>query len=339
MAVAELSEITEQSTSEDVAAYAEQVAKEVAEERAGEPEKKGDAQIASEHANTKQPAHKETPAEKKSGRDDTAEVDDDSENAEVSDQGDDAGPEWFDDDLKAEITAYGIDEKELADYGSREEVERALRLFDKAALDAGRKAMAESETEQEATTRSKDGRFQKKEPEEEETERQSPKGEFTLPNEDMWDEDVAEGVKSVVSHFESRFAALESRFAEEAAIAEERTFDNFVDKLGHAELFGETGKETKEELQRRGDLIVAVKAQQIGLQQLGRPTDLDQSLVNRVARMVFAEELGKKDIKKRTRKITRQSNGRQGGGATRPSDPREDLRDEADRLYQELNRA
>jgi hypothetical protein len=52
--------------------------------------------------------------------------------------------------------------------------------------------------------------------------------------------------------------------------------------------------------------------------------------------MVFAEDLGKKDLKNRTRKISRQSNGRQGGGATRPQDPREDPRDEADRLYKEL---
>jgi hypothetical protein len=92
-------------------------------------------------------------------------------------------------------------------------------------------------------------------------------------------------------------------------------------------------------VERREDLLVAVKAQQIGLQQLGRPTELNELLVNRVARMVFAGELGKKDLKQRTRKISKQSNGRQGGGATRPQDPREDPRDHFDRLYRELERA
>jgi hypothetical protein len=86
-------------------------------------------------------------------------------------------------------------------------------------------------------------------------------------------------------------------------------------------------------------LLVAVKAQQIGLQQLGRPTELNELLVNRVARMVFAGELGKKDLKQRTRKISRQSNGRQGGGATRPQDPSEDPRDQFDRIYREMERA
>jgi len=74
------------------------------------------------------------------------------------------------------------------------------------------------------------------------------------------------------------------------------------------------------------------------MQQLGRPAELNESLVGRVARMVFAEDLGKKDLKNRTRKISKQSNARQGGGATRPSDPREDPRDEAERLYKELER-
>ena len=81
------------------------------------------------------------------------------------------------------------------------------------------------------------------------------------------------------------------------------------------------------------------KAQQIGLERLGRPTEMNESLVNRVARMVFAEDLAKKDLKQRTRKITRQSNARQGGGVTKPQDPREDPRAEFDRLYRELERA
>jgi hypothetical protein len=63
---------------------------------------------------------------------------------------------------------------------------------------------------------------------------------------------------------------------------------------------------------------------------------MSESLINRVARMVFADELGKKDIKSRTNRISRQSNGRMGGGATRPTDPPESPRDWADKLYKEL---
>ena len=109
-----IAELTEESTSEEISAHVEQVVQEVKEERAGEtPEKKGDAQIASEHASTKQPADNETPPAETNSGSETADVDtDESETtAEVEDQGEESGREWFDDDLKAEIAAYGIDEK------------------------------------------------------------------------------------------------------------------------------------------------------------------------------------------------------------------------------------
>jgi hypothetical protein len=346
-------ELTAASGKDEVAAYVEEVVAEVAAERAGEKPGKSDAQIVAEQSTAKKPPESpdKTPtAEKPSGDDDTAEVE-----AEAKGQGDETGKEeasWLDDDLKAEVAANGIDEKELADFASREELERALRLFDKSALDAGRKALAESADKEktpepeEATGRARgeDGKFLPKEGKAKEG-----RYEVSLKGEDdpegFDNRLVAELGKmrdyyeSRLEVLESRFQAAESRFLEADARAEEERFDTLVDSLGHADLFGKTGSENPKELQRRQDLIVAVKAQQIGLERLGRPTELNESLVNRVARMVFAEDLAKKDLKQRTRKISKQSNGRQGGGVTRPQDPREDPRAEADRLYRELERA
>jgi len=309
------SELNEQSTTEEVNEYVEQVVKDVEAERAGT--EKDDSQITNEHADNE---HKTPVAEDLSGDDDSADVEDKGEQAEES---------WLDDDVKAEAAAYGIEESELADFASREELDRALRLFDKSAMEAGRKAMAEEEEQ----ARNEKGQFQKKE----EPKSEPKEGQYEVSlDKDAYDEEIVSEFAKMRDHYETRLDALESHFADAEAAAEERHFDNLVDSLGHADLFGKTDKENKAQLQRRQDLMVAVKAQQIGLQQLGRPTDLDKALVNRVARMVFAEELGKKDLKKRTRKISKQSNGRQGGGATRPQDPREDPRDEADRLYREL---
>jgi hypothetical protein len=149
----------------DAKAYAEQVVAEVEAERAGETGK-GDAQIVAEQSTADRPVDKTPTAEKPSGDDDTVEV-------EAKDQDDETGkegPSWLDDDLKAEVAAYGISESELADFANREELERALRLFDKSALDAGRKALAESGEEkkpepEEATgrVRGEDGKFLPKE--------------------------------------------------------------------------------------------------------------------------------------------------------------------------------
>jgi len=343
MAVTDLNEVSEGTSTEDIQAYAEQVAKEVEAERKGE--EKSDAQITSEQASTPQPGstkHKETPAETDSGSE-TADVETD----EGEDTGDELeGQEWLTDDVKAEAAAYGIDESEIADFASREELDRALRLFDKSALEAGRKALAESEGDA-GQTRNEKGQFTKKDapaPDDPDT-GESGQYEVTLDKEVYDEEIVAEFTRmrdyynSQRQEYESRLEVLEEHFIESTARAEEQHFDNLVDKLGHTDLFGKTDNETPKQLQRRQDLIVAVKAQQIGLEQLGRPTEITESLVNRVARMVFADELGKKDIKQRTRKISKQSNGRQGGGVTRPQDPREDPRDEADRLYRELDGA
>ena len=349
-----LAELTEQSSTEEVQEYVEQVVKDVAAERTGQ---KSDAQITNEHADNehKSPAgaNNETLAEKKSGET-TAD-----EKGEGSAKAEKAGEEsWFDEDLKAEAAAFGFEESELADFASREEVERALRLFDKKALEAGRKALAESDKAEaegesdEGQSRNEKGQFEKKEPKADPKPAEGKEGRYEISPKfkEAFDEEMVGELTRLRDHYESRLDAYESRFAALSeqfthmedrftaadAAAEEKHFDSLVDSIGHPDLFGKTDSEDAKQLERRKDLHVAVKAQMLGLAQLGRPTELNESLVNRVARMVFAEDLGKKDLKNRTRKISRQSNGRQGGGATRPQDPREDPRDEFDRLYKEL---
>jgi hypothetical protein len=339
-----LAELTEASTTEEVQSYVEQVVEEVAADRAG-TEEKGDARIAAEHAdNEHKPAKaNEIPAEKSGSKPADKAV---PAKAEESGDEESSTAEWLDEDLKAEVAAYGIEESELADFASREELERAMRLFDKSALAAGRKALEESDS-----GRNEKGQFVKKaEPKAEpkaEAKAEVTDGKYE-PKLDkaVYDEEIVNEFTRMRDHYESkreeletRFKALEERFLESDARAEESHFDSLVDSLDHPDLFGKTDKEDAKQLQRRTDLMIAVKAHRIGMEKLGRPAELNQSLVGRVARMVFAEDLGKKDLKTRTRKISRQSNGRQGGGATRPSDPREDPRDEFDRLYKELARS
>ena len=348
MAVEKLDDITEQSSKEEISAYAEQIAKEVEEERAGE--QKSDAQIASEHAG--KPANEKTPAEIDSGSAPEGE-----DTAEVEDQGEETGDsegqakEWLDDDLKTEVAAYGIDEKELADFTSRDELERALRFFDRSALEVGRKALAEGdESKDTKSARDEKGRFAKAEAESE-PEKKATEGQYEvkLPRREEYDddlkEDLVEEFTALRDHYDPRLAAMEARVAEAEArfseaetIAKERHFDNLVDSLGHADLFGKTDKETAKEKQRREDLFVEVETYLRGREALGRPAELNDAIVGRIARSLFASEIGRKELKQRTRKITRQSNGRQGGGTTRPQDPREDPREEADRLYREMER-
>lgn len=330
MAVQDLSEVTPDTTSEDIAAYAKQVAEEVAAERQGEPEEKSDAQITAEHSGTIQDKT-DTLAEKKSGSN------------TATDGGEKTGSaaeaqDWLSDDVKAEAAAYGIDESELADFASREEFDRALRLFDKRALEAGQKALNEGEGQ----SRNEKGQFVKKEEtKDEQAKGASPKeGRFELSSEfkDIYDDGIVDEITRLRDHYEARFEALESRFKQSDAIAEEKQFDSEIDKLDMPKLFGVTGKETAEELQRREDVLAQAKVLQAGLQHFGRSVPLEM-LVARAAPMVFASEFDKQKLKQQTRKISKQSDSRLGGSPTKPQPPSDSPADRYDRLYKEMSQS
>ncbi|TXH09916.1 MAG: hypothetical protein E6R03_16015 [Hyphomicrobiaceae bacterium] len=328
MAVQDLSEVTPDTTSEDIAAYAKQVAEEVAAERQGEPEEKSDAQITAEHSGNIQDKT-DTPAEKNSGSN------------TATDGGEKTGSaagatEWLSDDVKAEAAAYGIDESELADFASREELDRALRLFDKRALEAGQKVLAEG-----GQARNEKGQFVKKEePKADQAKEATPKeGRYEVGlNPDLYDEEIVSEFTRLRDHYESRFEALEAHFKQSAVIAEEKQFDNEIDKLDMPKLFGVTGKETAEELQRREDVLAQAKVLQAGLEYYGRNVPLE-TLVARAAPMVFASEFDKQKLKQQTRKISKQSDSRLGGSPTKPQPPSDSPADRYDRLYKEMSQS
>jgi hypothetical protein len=323
MGMSKTIELNEDMTSDEIKDYANTVAKEVAEERMGD--RKSDAEVVSDTASINK-----TPAE-----DNSSSAADDDDQGEVS--GDESrAPKWVNDKVIAEVAAYGIDKSDLSEFASREELDRALKLLDKKAFEAGRKAMAESD---EGSTRNEKGQFSKKEAKQEDAVgKDSNRYEVSL-SKDLYDDEIVDEFTRLRDHYESRLSVLEARFADVNAQAEEQQFDSYVDQLGFSDLFGKAGSESDEELERRRELHVAVKAQLIGLERLGRPAELNDNLVGKVANMVFADEITKKRLKQQTQKVSRQSQLRQGGSPTRPQPPREDPRDEADRLYRELERS
>jgi hypothetical protein len=312
------SDLNENMTSEEIKSFAEAIVQEVEQER---KEEKSDAQIASEHSTN-------TPADSQGSDTVTA----DSQDEETGDS--DNAPDWVTDDLKAEVAAYGIEESDLLDFASREELDRALRLLDKTALQAGREAQSDSDSK----TRNEKGQFVKDETSE--SEEETPKNRYEVAlDKDLYDEDIIGEFNRMRDYYESRLETLETRYNEVNAVAQEQEFDQYVDLLGHADLFGKTGSETPKELERRRELHEALEAQLIGLRQMGKPAAKNEKMVARVANMVFADELSKKRLKQQTSKISRQSNLRQGGSPTKPSPMRDDPRVEADRLYKELSRS
>lgn len=320
-------ELNENMTTEEIVAYADTIAKEVAAERQGE--RKSDAAIVADTASVNK-----TSAENNSGSKAVPEEDQDEGSGESQ-----SSPKWVDDKVKAEVAAYGIDEFDLSDFASREELDKALKLLDKKAFEAGRKAIADEDAGQ---TRNEKGQFAKKEEswdeEQEPPEKSGDRYEVSLSKE-IYDDEIVDEFTRLRDHYESRLRRLESRFADANARAEDQQFDTYVDSLDYSELFGKTGSESSKELERRKELHVAVRAQLIGLERLGRPAELTDQLVSRVANMVFADEMTKKRLKQHTQKISRQSQLRQGGSPTKPLPPGEDPREQFDRLYNEMQRS
>ncbi len=332
MALADITEATPDTSSDEIKAYAESMIQEIEQDRKGESSGKSDAQIVNEQAGIRQPEDKptETTAEKNSGS--TTATDDGEETGDTEES-----PEWLTGDVRAGAAAYGIDESELADFTSREELDRAFRLFDKTALEAGRKAMGKGD--EVGTTRNEKGQFVKKEtPKADESKEETPKdGRYEVQlDPDVYDEGIINELTRMRDHYESRLAHLESFTTAQQAIAAERQFDKLVDSLGHSDLFGLTDKETTEEKQRRKTLFDEVNIQLAGRNALGFPAELNEIVVRRVTQSLFAEELGKKLIKEKTKQLLKQSDRRSGDSPTKPRPPSEDPRDHFDRLYDKI---
>lgn len=332
MPLDDLRKATPETTTDDIKQYASEIIKEVAQER--QSERKSDAEIiARSSPPTKQPAEQISSSDK-------VVPDLSNSSAKAESQGDSGdspkNPEWLDSELLSEASALGISEAELSDFSSREEFERAVRLLDKAALESGRKAMSEGS---DGPARNEKGQFVKKEGPDESKELAPPSDRYEVSlSTEKWEDDIVNEFSRMRDYYETRLQSLESQFMAEMLRAEEDRFDKFVDTLGHTELFGTTGKESDRELERRKDLLVAVRAHIIGLNALGRPAKFDGRLIGRVANMVFSEELGKKLIKQQTAKVSRQNQLRQGGSPIKPLPPSEDPREAFDRLYRELEK-
>ena len=228
----------------------------------------------------------------------------------------------------AEASAYGFSEEEIAEFETREELDRALKLFDRQ-LDSERDKLGKKEGDED-----KGGETQKS------------KGNASVPEDgryevrldkDVYDDELVDEFTRLRDHYESRIAALEGRFSTADAIASEERFDRSIDDFGFVKLFGKTGEENDAELARRKELFEQVEIEQEVLSRRGRRAGDYNALVQRVARSLWPEDFEKRAIVNHTRKISRQSNGRQGGGVTRPTDAPASVRDEMRELYKELS--
>jgi hypothetical protein len=308
------------------------------------------------------PVSGETPADEKAvSTAESAAVEEDSGGEEES-----GGQEWLTDDLKAEAAAMGIEEAELSDFAGREELDRAMRVLHRGFVKEGRKAFKEDEDEEEdedakereaeeeekpvqrkrsvERSRGSDGKFKPSREKAEEASEEEPGYKVSL-SADEYDEEVVKEFEALRDYYASQIKALGERFSRLERAEEDRElaahqsrFDALVDGLGHGDLFGETDKESEAQLENRRRLYDAQKYLLAGLHAHGVRASLDKTLLNRVLRMEFSEQLSKKDRQSFTRKISRQSEKRMGGAGPKPTDQRRTVMEEMEELYERLER-
>lgn len=245
--------------------------------------------------------------------------------------------DWLTDEVRSELPRW-VSDKDLEGFSSRDELDRALGLIDRAALQAGRESgekggegeKTSGDTGQRGQERGKDGKFRKQQEPEGKADDSAKPFEIDLDLSDF-DDELSEKVKGVLTglrdHYEGRLTSLDARFAaieaanqEREAQAVEAQFDAIVDSLGHADLFGQAGQETEKQLGARRTLFDELHVYLTGLKTLGREGRMDKASVARVLHMAFADHISKQELKNRTKSILRQSNMRTNVGAERPAE-------------------
>lgn len=227
-------------------------------------------------------------------------------------------------DLAELVESLGLSEEDLAEFGSREELDRHVKLLDKQLIRAGKEALAKPGEEQEAALRAqaeaerraeaserakqqprKDGRFAKTE------EAEEPDESLTL-DEDYFDERLVAVHKQTVSRLqqlEARLRVFEQRDTEAQQREIVRTFDRIVDTLGHDDIFGKSAELAPgtDAWKNRSGLYETTTELIAGAIANGKRVGMVESIVRRALNQRFADQLSKKQRQDFASKVRKQA--------------------------------
>lgn len=264
--------------------------------------------------------------------DDTA-ADEGDEEAEDEDAGQEE-ESWIDDDARGLASAFGLTDEQLSAMSGRDELERALTLIDSYAMNnAAKDSDGEQQTETverhpEFPDRRPDGTLLPKDQRQGEQKRQD--GEFKIElDPEVHGQDLVDQISAMHAHYETKLSELANGFAQVQQVERQRAYEAFIghfdatiDAMGLPDFFGETGKESPEQMERRKTLLQDYQHRQSVHAQSGRQVALNKSFLNWVARGAFPDHFFKKDRKALTQKVMKQSGRRLGESVNRPSNPK-----------------
>lgn len=254
---------------------------------------------------------------------------------------------WIDDDVRGLASAFKISEEQLSGMSGRDELERTLSLMDrfvqKPESSGGDQTPPKEETPPQRhpdyPDRRPDGTLLPKGQREEKGDQRSDTGFQIDLDPEEHGEEVVNMLKKMHEHYEQKFDALNKEYGERIASQERieaqqraaqfiTVFDNTVDAIGQPEFFGETGKETDEQMQRREALMGEFNKRDI---------DLNGPALTWLARGTFPEHFQKQQLIARTKQGLAQSGQKLGESENKSPEPKESLRDKVRRIHKEMD--
>jgi len=326
-----IDELTDEMTHEEVQALAKKLVSEpdINDEPEPEPEKSGP------------PTH-ETPAG--SAGDEPAPAKGD-EPAPVEPSG------WIDDDVRGLVSAFGLTEEDVSLFTGRDELERALTLLDSRArkhVDAelGRETQPpppQATAHPAHPDRRADGTFLPAD--QRRAAQEAVQEDFRLQlDPELHGQDLVEQLGKLQEHYGARIKTLADRLAAQERVEQERAeqafvqvFDATVDSLGQTDLFGQTGKETREQMANRVRLFEEFQVRQAIHGRQGRQVSLNKPFLDYISRAAFAEHFFKQQHKQLTQRVMAQAGKRMDVGVTKTAAARPSLEERMEQRYRELD--
>ncbi len=273
-------------------------------------------------------------------------VDDSTAGASAAETGDEGQAEadrsWLDDEAKDLAKSLGYEEGDLAEFQTKEDLDRFLSVAEKRAYRDRMKQSAPAEVKPEAVKAADP-------PKTEPSKSDAAEYKVTL-DPDTYDEGLVQEIKQLNDHYAGKMAKLEERLARYEKGQQQSSFDAIVaqfepvaDSLeAPPDLFGKTHQESQAQLTNRNRLLIAI-GQVANLRGIPLRTALsDQALVSRALHLEFGDALIKQERTKVIEKVKKQSSQRLGIGKQRTGlEPFQgDLEDdpELDKLWTKLQK-
>ncbi|MCE5269511.1 MAG: hypothetical protein LLG00_16670 [Planctomycetaceae bacterium] len=244
-------------------------------------------------------------------------------------KGDPEPAAWLDDETRDLADAMGLTDDDLAEFGSREELERALRIIDRRAFEAGKaQATQTADGQGSATTdpsqaAEKPGASKAKQASGDPGDPFADLSQFKLG--ETFDEEAAapinrfiETAVGTIRDLQTRLGRFEAERQRQAVADVRRRALDSLHAMGNTELFGKPGaKPTKEQAANIEKALDAHFTHARGLIAQGRKVAPTPAFLKAAVHLAFGDQLSQQQQRQLSEKLRNQSARRMGGGAAK----------------------